>query len=514
MAFSTLQFLLFFIFVIIIYYVLPFRHRWLFLTAAGFVFYSYLQLYHLAILITSSLIDYFLALRLGGNAARKKRKILLLLGLFNNLGLLVLFKYLHFFNESMGAILNRFHVHYSIAIPRLLLPLGLSYFTFKKISYLVDVYRGGQRAERHVGRFLLYVSFFPEIVAGPIDRAGKLIPQFLKKVEFDAGAVSEGLRLVLWGFFKKLVIADNLAPVVSQVFSNPTRFDGIHLLVGVLSFTFQVYCDFSGYSDIAIGIGRVLGFKLMKNFDRPYHSTSIPQFWERWHISFTTWLRDYLFLPIAYSVSGKIKQPKPMGIKAETWAYLCGMFTTMLLCGLWHGAGWTFIIWGLMHGIYLAASFFTKKWRGRMRKRLLIKKNAPLYKAFRVLLTFSLVSLAWVFFRAQSTADAVYIITHLFSGIPTFFQQVFMFIQNLNGKSLSHFLINRELGTTYFNLLMVCLSILFMRRVQTMQKDKEEPTEVLANSPILLRWAAYLGIVFWILFFGNFGVREFIYAQF
>lgn len=324
MLFNSLEFLIFFPFVVGVFFSLSFRFRWIFLLLVSCFFYMVFKPEYILILLISSLIDYFIAIYIP-QISLKKKKIFLYLGIFNNLGFLFFFKYFNFFNDSIKSILNNININYNYTTLKIILPLGISYYTFKKISYLVDVYRGNQTPEKQFAFFLLYVTFFPEVIAGPIDRSGTLIGQFKIKRKFEFYEFSSGLQLMLWGFFKKIVIADNLAPFVNKVFYNPQNFEGGDLFIATLFFTFQIYCHFSGYSDIAIGIGRVLGFRLMNNFYNPYHSKNISDFWKRWHISLTTWLRDYLFLPISFWVLRKIKSEKFFYLKAESWAYLIGM---------------------------------------------------------------------------------------------------------------------------------------------------------------------------------------------
>jgi D-alanyl-lipoteichoic acid acyltransferase DltB (MBOAT superfamily) len=403
MAFNSFGFFIFFPLVAVIYFTLPIRYRRLFLLAAGYYFYLCFTPRYLILLIASTFIDYYLGPAIGASTTQAKRKRWLMLGLIHNIGLLASLKYLNFILPGIKGL-------------ELIVPVGLSYYTFKKISYLVDVYRGSQEPVKSAVDFALYVSFFPSIMAGPIDRAHRLVPQIQRVPGFDYQRAADGLKRMAWGFFKKLVIADRLAVFVGEVYNDPGRFEGLSLIMATVYFSFQVYCDFSGYTDIAVGAGKVLGFELTENFDRPYFSQSITEFWKRWHISFSSWLMDYLFLPIAYAVSRKIKQPRLLNVKAETWAYLSGILTTMILCGLWHGASWTFVLWGAIHGLFLAVSFATKKIRRKIRKKLGLKKRSPVSIIMRTVITFSIVTFAWIFFRAGSLSDALYIVSHLFSG--------------------------------------------------------------------------------------------------
>lgn len=500
MTFQSFKFLVFFPIVVVVYFAIPFRYRRIFLLIVSYYFYMCFKPEYVVILFVSTLLDYYLGLQISKCQEQRKRKKLLVLGTIHNIGLLACLKYLDFFNESLQFILNQVNIFYESAAIEILLPVGISYYILKKSSYLIDVYREPRDVEKKLITFALYVSFFPEIMAGPIDRAKKLIPQFYKKNEFDYKRVTDGLKLMAWGFFKKLVIADRLALYVNEVYNNPTQFEGLSLVMATVYFSFQVYCDFSGYSDIAIGIGKVMGFDLMENFNRPYFSKSIGEFWKRWHISLSTWLMDYLFLPIAYSTSRKIKSPRLMGVKAESWSYIIGSIITMFICGLWHGSQWTYIIWGAFHGFYLAFSFITRKIRGKIRKKLQIKKNSFILKLFRITVTFSFVTFAWIFFRADSISDAVYIITHLFSGWAVIF--------NIPGllQALTFGLLKKELAVA-------AVSVLFMLFVHIVRKN-DTIEQLISKQKAVLRWSIYLVMLLWILVFAESGGEDFIYFQF
>lgn len=278
------------------------------------------------------------------------RKWILLVTLLFNVGILFVFKYYNFFNDSLRTALNIFNISYNAPTLKLLLPVGISFYTFQVISYLADVYKGEQGAERHFGHFAVFVAFFPKLVAGPIERARNLLPQFYEKQEFDYQRASDGLKLIGWGLFKKMVIADRVAVYVNQVYNNPGDYTGAPVAMATVFYAIQVYCDFSGYTDIARGSALILGFRLMENFNRPYFSKSISEFWRRWHISLSSWLEDYIYTPIL--------------IKKRDWgltAIIFSLLVTFITCGLWHGANWTFVIWGLLHGVMLSLEVVTRK---------------------------------------------------------------------------------------------------------------------------------------------------------
>lgn len=501
MAFHSFQFLVFFPVVLAIYYGLPQRFRKIVLLAAGYYFYMCFKPEYVIILAGTTLIDHYLGRRIGASPMPSKtRRRWLILGLVHNIGMLMALKYLDFINESIAALLKSINILYNAEALKFVVPVGISYYTFKKISYLIDVYRETIAPEKRLVDFALYVSFFPEIMSGPIDRAGKLIPQFSEKAVFDYQRVTDGMKLIAWGLFKKLVIADRLAIFVNRVYDHPYQFEGVSLLAATLYFSIQIYCDFSGYTDIALGLGKLMGLELTENFDRPYFARSIREFWKRWHISLSSWLMDYLFLPIAYWVSRKIENPRLLKIKAETWAYVTGIMITFLLCGLWHGARWTYVIWGAIHGFYLAASFASKKLRRKLNKKLHFKRSAVVPNLLRSLTTFGMVTFAWIFFRANSLADAGYIVTRMFSG-----WSKTLSVQGL--VDAVHFgLLKKELAVA-------AVSVLFLLLVHLLRK-KDTFEQWLIKQPPAARWTFYLGLVLWILTFGESGAGSFIYFNF
>jgi alginate O-acetyltransferase complex protein AlgI len=397
----SLDFALFFLAVLVLYAAGPKKLRPGLLLAASLVFYGWFRWSFLALLLAQAATAYGCALWLAPPGRRRRK-----LGLAVSIGLILaplfVFKYLDFVLQTLAPLLRG----RPAGLPGLLLPLGISFYTFKSLSYLIDVYRGRIAARKNPILVGLYISFFPQILAGPIERAGNFLTQLEKDYVFDLGQVGLGLRRVVWGLFKKLVIADRLAQYVNIVFDQPAGFADLSLVAGLVFYAFQIYCDFSGYSDIAIGLAQMMGLETMENFRFPYTSRSIVEFWSRWHISLSTWLRDYLFLPISYAVSRRIKAARVLGVKTEFVMYLAGMATTMLLCGLWHGANWTFVVWGGMHGLYLIVSRATKRVRVRALRGLGLRPSNPILSAVRVLFTFGLTTFAWVFFRSPSLSSA------------------------------------------------------------------------------------------------------------
>ncbi len=499
MTFYSFQFFAFLLLTATVYYTLSPKYRPFILLAASAYFYLCFKPEYLILLAVAIMIDFYLARHMEKSTGRK-RKRLLILGLVHNIGLLALLKYLNFFSHTFRTLLGNLPPFQALENVKWLVPVGISYFTFKKISYLIDVYRETMPAEKKLLNLALYVSFFPSITAGPIDRAKDLIPQFLQARGFDYQKVTDGLKLMAWGFFKKVIIADNLAVFVNKVYDFPTQYEGLSLVMATIYFSIQIYCDFSGYTDIARGVAKILGYDLMENFDRPYFSTSIGEFWKRWHISLSNWLMEYLFLPTAYAVSRKIKKDRVLRMKAETWAYMTGIILTMTLCGIWHGASWTFVLWGTLHGLAMALSFATRKIRKKVNKRLKIKKNAFWHRLLQGIMTFSLVTVLWIFFRANSFSDAFYIVSHLFTGWAAI----------ANPANLAAAI---HLGLLKKQLAVAALSLGVVFLVHILRKEATF-LDWLNQRKNLFRWAFYLLLVIWLIIFGDVESEQFIYFRF
>jgi D-alanyl-lipoteichoic acid acyltransferase DltB (MBOAT superfamily) len=331
MQFNSAEYLIFLPVILGVYFSIPHRWRQLLLLGAIYYFYMAWKVEYVVLLLASILIDYSLALWIEKARSKRHQRLLLIASLSTNLGLLFAFKYFNFFNVATHDLLGFFNIFYTIPTLQLLLPVGISFYTFQTMSYTIDVYRGELKAERSLVRFALYVSFFPQLVAGPIERAERLLPQFMIRYDFDEQRVASGLRRIAWGFFKKVVIADKAAVIVDAIYQDPTTHSGLTLLFATYLFAFQIYCDFSGYSDIAIGTARLFGFDLMENFRQPYLSKSITEFWRRWHISLSTWFRDYLYIPLGGNRVGKGR------------LYI-NLLLVFVVSGLWHGASWTYVI--------------------------------------------------------------------------------------------------------------------------------------------------------------------------
>lgn len=442
MLFNSLSFFIFFPVVTILYYLLPFRYRWLLLLIASCIFYLSFIPEYLFILAYLIIIDYSVG-RLLKRANGRRRTYLLIVSLVANISILVYYKYAHFILSQIQWLEHLFLWNYSPIALNLILPVGLSFHVFQSLSYVIEVYRRKYKPESHLGKYALFVMFYPQMVAGPIERPQHLLPQLSIQLRFDHEQVAAGLQRMLLGFFKKMIIADRLALLVNQIYDTPHSYIGFPLVVGTVAFAFQIYCDFSGYSDIAIGAAKVMGITLRENFTLPYLASSITDFWRRWHMSLYSWFRDYLYIPLGGNRKGMLIQIRNILI-----VFFC--------TGLWHGASWTFVVWGLLHGIAMVCTLMFSKIPNTSEKRTPVVVS----HAIQILLTFAFVTATWIFFRAQSLPDATYIATHLFSGSKFLFQMIlthnwqavlkYLFFQG-NGMGIS-------LTDTY--IVLFCLSCL------------------------------------------------------
>jgi D-alanyl-lipoteichoic acid acyltransferase DltB (MBOAT superfamily) len=398
MLFNSITFAIFFTLVVLVYFRLGRRSQLVFLLAASYFFYAWWRWQYTSLLVFSTGLDYTVALLIGRARSLRWKRALLLVSLIGNLGMLFFFKYLDLFLQTAASLLGVAGVDVQIApfqegAPWYVLPIGISFYTFQTMSYTIDVYRGTVRPTRNPLKVALFVCYFPQLIAGPVLRANELMPQMEARHRWDWDRVRFGLLLVYWGLIKKVCFADNLAPLVDQVYTDPGAFGGLTLLFATYAFAFQIYFDFSGYSDIAIGLAQILGFKLILNFDRPYLASNITVFWRRWHISLSRWLRDYLYIPLGGNRKGRVR------------TYV-NLMITMLLGGLWHGASWNFVVWGGLHGLALAGH---KVWRGEA------KRDEHRLNPLAVLVTFHFVCLTWIFFRADDFDTAWRVLTGIVS---------------------------------------------------------------------------------------------------
>ncbi len=487
MLFNSIEFLLFFPIVTIIYFILQHKHRWWWLLAASCLFYMAFKPEYLLILGFTIVVDYWAGIFIEQSSG-KKRLWFLILSLVANIGVLAFFKYTNF---AIFALAQANIAHFKLL--DFILPIGLSFHTFQAMSYTIEVYRGNQVAERHFGIYALYVMFYPQLVAGPIERPQNVLPQFYKIQSFDYQRIVSGLSLMAWGLFKKVVIADRLALFVDKVYNSPLEYSGIPIWVATFFFSFQIYCDFSGYSDIALGSAEVMGFKLMKNFDRPYFSKSISEFWRRWHISLSTWFRDYLYIPLGGNRQGKKRQ-------------YFNLFFVFTVSGLWHGANWNYLIWGALHGIYLIFGSLTKSAQDKFFQFVRISQFQLILKSFNVIVTFLLVSFAWMFFRADylEMSQCWHLVSHIFVNLPS--------LSELSNKQ--YITQNIFLNFEVKEFLLAILLIIFMESVHLYQR-KHSIRQWISQRPLLVRWVIYLLFAFSFLILGVFDKpAQFIYFQF
>jgi alginate O-acetyltransferase complex protein AlgI len=499
MLFNSLPFYIFFPIVTLGYFLLPHRFRWMWLLGASCYFYMAFIPKYILILCCTIIVDYFAAILIEQSTGAVRKRYLVA-SLVANVGALAVFKYANFFNTNLAALAQWIHWNYPIRSLNIILPIGLSFHTFQSMAYTIEVYRGNQKAERQFGIVALYVLFYPQLVAGPIERPQNMLHQFHEVKTFDYDRVASGLRLMLWGFFKKMVIADRLAHLANPVFNHPSEYAGPMLILATLAFGYQIYCDFSGYTDIAIGSARVMGFSFMKNFDSPYCAQSIAEFWHRWHISLSTWFRDYVYIPLGGSrVSGARRA--------------MNLMITFVISGLWHGANWTFVIWGGLHGMYLVVALWTRKFREGIARAIRLDRLGRLQGALKTLSIFLLVCFAWIFFRANTLSDALYFCRHLFSGMG-----------NTSGRLLSEQLLATLGSNLQLKILFPKLTgaqvlaiagaeIVLLETVQWLQRHGRA-NQMLSVSPDWLRWSGYYLMIFNILLLGVFEQSSFIYFQF
>jgi alginate O-acetyltransferase complex protein AlgI len=458
------------------------------LLVASYVFYAWWDWRFLFLLVFISLSNYLIGLLIRKSNQKNKKKRWLILGLFINISTLVLFKYFNFFIDSFIDLFSIIGYTLSFTTIRIILPLGISFYLFLSISYIIDIYNKKLDAKQNILEVLLTLSFFPIILAGPIQRPLLLLPQIKIKRKFNYEWAVDGLRQILWGLFVKIVIADNLAVYVNDIFNNYHQYQGSTLLIGSFFYSLQIYADFSSYSNIAIGTAKLFGFKLMRNFAYPYFARDITEFWKRWHISLTTWFRDYVFLPIAFSVSRKIKSEKVAFISSNLLIYIIGTSITWLLTGLWHGANYTFVFWGMIHAVFLVIYQWQRKPRKKLLKKLNIKNSNFYIVAIETIITFLIVNFAWIFFRTNSIQDA------------------FSYLNIIFSKSLFKF-------PEVHPKMMLLLIVLFIL-IEWFQRNKEHALHFNGNRKLgYFRWPVYLIIILLIIILGG-TQQEFIYFQF
>jgi len=478
--FTSLQFLLFLPAAAAVLFALPAAYRNPYLLLVSYGFYAAWNPAYVLLLALVTAISYGSGIAIERAASPAARKAWVSVSALAILGALFVFKYFNLFAQSGQALLAAVGIHAEVPELRLLLPVGISFYTFQSLGYTVDVYRGARPAERDLLRYALFVSFFPQILSGPINRSTQLLPQFVRAPYFDSERIVAGMQLMAWGFFKKLVIADRLGVYVDQVYDDPTGVGGLPIFIATVLYAFQVYCDFSGYTDIAIGTAQVLGYEMMLNFRQPYLAASTQEFWRRWHISLSTWFRDYVYISLG-------------GNRVSPVRRYVNLFIVFVLSGLWHGASWTFVIWGALHGLYLVIGTATRQVRERWAQRNGLTRMPRLHYLLQLLVTFVLVDFAWIFFRAATFDDAIYIITHMFRG------------WDLSAG------VTLGLGTYEMTLVLMALAILLV--VDWLQSRMPLRANI-AELPVWARWSLYYGVVMCVLLLGKTGGGKFIYFQF
>lgn len=451
---------------------------------------------YILILLGTIIIDYFAGILIEKTQKQKKKKYLLILSLVANIGILAFFKYFNFFVDNINELASAIGWSYSLDTLKIILPIGLSFHTFQAMSYTIEVYRGNQKAEKHFGIYALYVMYYPQLVAGPIERPQNLLTQFHTDHKFNSYLFSNGLKQMLIGFFKKMVIADNLAPYVNQVYDNPGNFEPITIFIATVLFAFQIYCDFSGYSDIALGASRIMGIELMQNFKAPYRAISISDFWSRWHISLSTWFKDYLYIPLG-------------GNRVSQIRLFFNLFFVFMVSGFWHGANWTFIIWGALHGCYIIIEILLEK----MSVKRKVKQNLKFDFLFSIVkrsIVFYLVCFAWIFFRAENISKALFIAKEYLLAIPSYLyhlsQKGYLWLEPLTFR--------KDLQIYFIEFLLIIVSLIILFTINKIEY-KTKFINYLDVKPSIVKWCFYQLLVILIFVFGAFhSKQEFIYFQF
>lgn len=480
MIFNSLDFAVFLPIVFIIYWAFKksFKTQNIVILVGSYIFYGWWDYRFLGLVFFSSFVDFFVSLSLFKEENIVKRKSILWISIFINLGTLLFFKYSNFFLDSFYSSFKFFGYAVSHQSLDIILPVGISFYTFQTLSYTIDVYRKEMKPTKSFIEFSAYVSFFPQLVAGPIERASKLLPQFSKDRKFNYNSAVNGLQQILWGLFKKMVIADNCAQFANEIFDNSEIYSGSTLVLGVFFFAFQIYGDFSGYSDIAIGTSRLFGFSLSKNFNFPYFSRDVAEFWRRWHISLSTWFRDYIYIPLGGSKTSPIKKVR-------------NIFLIFVVSGFWHGPNWSFIVWGALNALLFLPLLLLNLNRKNVDTVSLNKHFPSLKDIIKMAITFSFICFTWIFFRAEN-------ITHALDMIRTIFSSSSFTIPDFEG-----------MGHAFKFLSLLCFFVL----VEWLGKEREFAIENIKLKNTFFRYLFYYGLIFLIIFYGA-SSQEFIYFQF
>ena len=490
MLFNSLNYLVFFPIVLLFYFVLPKKVRYLWLLAASYYFYACWNAKYALLLLFSTGVTYLSGLLIASARKRGKKtemKLWVAGSFVINLGILAVFKYSGFVAENVNALMKALGSSARMGAPDVLLPVGISFYTFQALSYTADVYRGALAEEKNFFMYALYVSFFPQLVAGPIERSTNLLPQIKQPHSFDVQRARRGLLLMAWGLFMKMVVADNLAPLVTEVYTNFAAHSGSEIALATVLFAFQIYCDFAGYSTIAIGSACVLGVDLMRNFNQPYTAASVRDFWRRWHISLTTWFTDYLYIPLGGNRRGKARKA-------------LNVMIVFLVSGLWHGANWTYVLWGALNGLLIVLGEWTLSARSGLWKGLHVNPDGAVRRNIGRICTFAMICLTWVFFRAQTVSDAFAMLSRVFG--------------SFDWNAMTAWVSGWGLQTQLVSL----ISLLVLAAADALMARGVDVPDKLQATAFPVRWAIYLALVFVIIVFGAYGnsytATQFIYFQF
>ena len=502
MTFTSLSFILYLPTVLLCYAILSSRLRWLLLLAASYFFYACLDAPHLLVVLAAvTAVSYVSGMSIHIAKSSTGKKFWLWAGIIANLSILIWLKYIPFLVEILHHLVAFLFPNFKTTQVNQLATIGASYFVFQAISYLIDIYLGILEPERHPGYFALSLGFFPKLLQGPIERGGRLMPQLRGLTQISSKNLQAGAHLFLWGMFKKYVVADRLATFVDPVYNNPNAYYGLSLIAATYLFALQIYFDFSGYTDMALGTARCFGIRLTQNFNAPYLAASTADFWRRWHISFSSWILDYIFKPLQMQWRD---WPR--------WGTPLALMLTFLVSGLWHGAGWCFVAWGLLHGVYLGTAALFRESRRKLYKSLgtRLEKN-PFVKAWRTAVTFNLICLSWVFFRCANIHDALYIAWNAVTGIP----RSLSLLTSGDGEWSRHILLNKTSGECLgvLLLLVVTAGIGVVDRKTATDQSQSGEMSVLARFPVWAKGCIY-GVLCYLIAFNGASVQSFIYLQF
>lgn len=494
MLFNSINFLIFFPIVTIVYFIIPKKVRYIWLLVTSYYFYMSWNAEYAILILFSTVTTWAASLLIQKGKSKFHRKFFLILCLLINLSILFTFKYFNFFIDSINILFNKFGISVINNSFSLLLPVGISFYTFQALGYIIDVYRGEINAEKNLLKYALFVSFFPQLVAGPIERSKNLLSQVqnVDKINvWNYNNVTNGLITMVWGMFIKIVIADRVAILVNTVFNDYYMYGTFALVVAAIGFALQIYCDFMGYSTIAVGAAKVMGFTLMDNFDTPYLARSVSEFWRRWHISLSTWFRDYVYIPLGGNRCSRLRK-------------YFNLFVTFTVSGLWHGANWTFVVWGALNGLYQIIGDFIKPVKNKLYKKYRFKTNSFSFKLGQILSTFILIDFAWIFFRADNIKTAFDYIKRIF----TRWDPWSFFNGELYSLGLDRF---------EFNILVVAVIVLFLTELIRYYK-KQNVSEFLKDQCLLFRWTVIILLILSCVVYGSYGINfdsaQFIYFQF